>query len=60
MYKINVIYSYYGLDIPYPNFKNQSIEGFWANNNKLLNLGKFNLEYSIKDGIIKTLNFLDK
>ena len=55
----NIIYSHYGLKTPYPNIKNHSIEGFWANNNKLLNLGEFNLKYSIKDGIIKTLNFLD-
>ena len=55
----NIIYSHYGLEIPYSNIKNQSIEGFWANNNKILNLGEFDLKYSIKDGIIKTLNFLD-
>ena len=55
----NIIYSHYGLEIPYTNIKNKSIEGFWANNNKLLNLREFNLKYSIKEGIIKTLNFLD-
>ena len=55
----NIIYSHYGLEIPYSNIKNQSIEGFWANNNKILNIGEFDLKYSIKDGIIKTLNFLD-
>ena len=55
----NIIYSHYGLKIPYPNIKNKFVEGFWANNTKLTNLGDFNLKYSIKDGIIKTLNFLD-
>ena len=55
----NIIYSHYGLEIPYPNIKNYSIEGFWANNNKLLNLDGFDLKYPIKNGIIKTLNFLD-
>ncbi len=55
----NIIYSHYDLKKPYPNIKKNSVEGFWANNNKLLNLGDFNLKYSIKDGIIKTLNFLD-
>lgn len=56
----NIIYSHYGLKMPYPNIKNQSFGGFWANNSKLLNLGDFTLKYSIRDGITKTLNFLDK
>ena len=55
----NIIYSYYGLEMPYPNIKNESFDGFWANNTKLLDLNDFNLKYSINDGIIETLNFLD-
>ena len=55
----NIIYTHYELKLPYPNIKNKSLEGFWANNKKLLNLSDFNLQYAIKDGVIKTLNFLD-
>ena len=50
---VNIIYSHYGLEIPYSNIKNQSIEGFWANNNKILNLGNLILNIQLKMGLLK-------
>ena len=54
----NLIYSYYGIRIPYPNLP-KKLNGFYAKNQKLINSCDFNLEYNLKLGLYKTLNFLE-
>tara|TARA_Y100000589_G_scaffold328939_1_gene374188 strand:+ start:630 stop:1502 length:873 start_codon:yes stop_codon:yes gene_type:complete len=55
----NLIYSYYGEEILYPDLP-EKINGFYANNQKLKYYCDFNLENNLKLGLEKTLNFLEK
>ena len=54
----NIIYSYYGKEIPYPNI-NKKIKGFYSDNRKLKNIINFKIENNLNLGLNKTLNFLD-
>ena len=55
----NLIYSFYGKEIPYPELPKKT-NGFYAKNQKLKNYCNFILENNLKLGLEKTLNFLEK
>ena len=55
-----IIYSYYDLKSPFKKYEGINKEGIYSNTNKTESLLYFKPKFSLKDGVIKTLQSLDK